>query len=148
VKFDAVSEQVYYRESRTMEQISIDYACSKSSINHSVSRIEKTLSAHGDFQLPGKQALQEAVLQSGDVKTVAMNVRSTGSMRKLLWTFTSVFGTIPHAQEMVSPYHHSVNPLGIRRLRSAENDRHEQSAWGDRLSRRQRNWTNSVFDQF
>jgi len=64
----------YYREYRTMEHISIDYGCSKSTVSRSIGWVEQTLSADGQFQLPGKQALQEEVLQSGDVKTVAIDV--------------------------------------------------------------------------
>jgi hypothetical protein len=59
----------YYREYRTMEHIGIDYGCSKSAVSRSVQWVENTLSADGQFQLPGKQALQD-----GDVKTVAVDV--------------------------------------------------------------------------
>jgi len=44
----------YYREYRTMEHIAIDYGCSKSTVSRSITWVEKTLSAHGQFQLPGK----------------------------------------------------------------------------------------------
>jgi hypothetical protein len=59
----------YYREYRTMEHIAIDYGCSKSTVSRSITWVEKTLSANGQFQLPGKQALQD-----GEVKTVAVDV--------------------------------------------------------------------------
>jgi hypothetical protein len=59
----------YYREYRTMEHISIDYCCSKSTVCRSINWVEHTLSAHGDFQLPGK-----AVLQDGEVKEIAIDV--------------------------------------------------------------------------
>jgi hypothetical protein len=59
----------YYREYRTMEHISIDYGCSKSSVSRSIHWVEQTLSADGQFQLPGKQALQD-----GTPKTVAIDV--------------------------------------------------------------------------
>ena len=59
----------YYREYRTMEHIGIDYNCSKSAVSRSVAWVEQTLSAHGDFQLPGKAALQES-----EVKEVAVDV--------------------------------------------------------------------------
>ena len=59
----------YYREYRTMEHIGIDYGCSKSSVSRSVRWVEQTLSADGQFQLPGKQALQD-----GTPKTVAVDV--------------------------------------------------------------------------
>lgn len=59
----------YYREYRTMEHIAIDYGCSKSTVCRSINWVETTLSADGQFQLPGKQALQE-----GEVKEVAIDV--------------------------------------------------------------------------
>jgi hypothetical protein len=59
----------YYREYRTMEHIGIDYCCHKSTVSRTVKWVEETLSAHGDFQLPGKAALQD-----GDVKEVAIDV--------------------------------------------------------------------------
>jgi len=59
----------YYREYRTMEHISIDYCCAKSSVSRSIRWVEQTLSADGQFQLPGKQALQD-----GTPKTVAVDV--------------------------------------------------------------------------
>jgi hypothetical protein len=59
----------YYREYRTMEHIGIDYGCSTSAVSRSVHWVENTLSADGQFLLPGTQALQD-----GDVKTVAVVV--------------------------------------------------------------------------
>ena len=59
----------YYREYRTMEHIGIDYCCHKSTVSRSVNWVEETLSAHGDFQLPGKAALQD-----DEVKEVAIDV--------------------------------------------------------------------------
>jgi hypothetical protein len=59
----------YYREYRTMEHIAIDYGCSKSTVCRSNNWVERTLSEHGDFQLPGKAALQD-----DDVKEVAIDV--------------------------------------------------------------------------
>ena len=47
----------YYREYRTMEHIAVDYACSKSSVCRSINWVENTLSADGQFQLPGKAAM-------------------------------------------------------------------------------------------
>jgi hypothetical protein len=59
----------YYREYRTMEHIAIDYGCSKSTVSRSITWVEQSLSADGQFQLPGKQALQD-----GEVKTIAVDV--------------------------------------------------------------------------
>ena len=59
----------YYREYRTMEHIGIDYNCSKSAVSRSVAWVEQTLSADGQFQLPGKAALQD-----GEIKEVAIDV--------------------------------------------------------------------------
>ena len=59
----------YYREYRTMEPIAIDYGCSKSTVSRSITWVEKTLSADGQFQLPGKQALQDDV-----IKEIAIDV--------------------------------------------------------------------------
>ena len=59
----------YYREYRTMENIAVDYGCAKSSVCRFINWIENTLSADGQFQLPGKQALQD-----GTLKTVAVDV--------------------------------------------------------------------------
>jgi len=59
----------YYREYRTMEHIAIDYECSKSTVCRSINWVEQTLSAHGDFQLPGKAALQD-----GEIKEIAIDV--------------------------------------------------------------------------
>jgi len=59
----------YYREYRTMERVGISYGCAKSSVSRSIRWVEDTLSADGQFQLPGKRALQE-----NDVKTVAIDV--------------------------------------------------------------------------
>jgi len=64
----------YYREYTTMESIADDYDCSKSSVHRSITWVEATLSADGRFQLPGKQALQEEILESGNVQTVAVDV--------------------------------------------------------------------------
>ena len=61
----------YYREYRTMEHIGIDYSCSKSTVCRSIHWVEKTLSSHGDFQLPGKAALTD---KDGEVKEVAIDV--------------------------------------------------------------------------
>ena len=59
----------YHREYRTMEHISVDFGCSKSSVYRSITWVENTLSADDRFQLPGTQALQD-----GAVKTVAIDV--------------------------------------------------------------------------
>jgi len=59
----------YYREYRTMESIAVDYGCAKSSVCRSINWVENTLSADGQFQLPGKRALQD-----GTLKTVAVDV--------------------------------------------------------------------------
>jgi hypothetical protein len=59
----------YYREYRTMEHIAIDYGCSKSTVCRSIHWVEQTLSAHGNFQLPGK-----AALQVDEIKEVAIDV--------------------------------------------------------------------------
>jgi len=59
----------YYREYRTMESIAVDYSCVKSSVCRSIHWVENTLSADGQFHLPGKQALQD-----GTLKTVAVDV--------------------------------------------------------------------------
>jgi hypothetical protein len=59
----------YYREYRTMESIGVDYGCAKSSVCRAINWVENTLSADGQFQLPGKQALQD-----GTLKTVAIDV--------------------------------------------------------------------------
>ena len=61
----------YYREYRTMEHIAIDYGCSKSTVCRSINWVEQTLSSHGDFQLPGKAALQD---KDGEVKEMAIDV--------------------------------------------------------------------------
>jgi predicted DNA-binding protein YlxM (UPF0122 family) len=60
----------YYREYTTMESIADDYDCSKSTIHRSITWVEQTLSADGQFQLPGKQALQD----DGEIQTVAVDV--------------------------------------------------------------------------
>jgi predicted DNA-binding protein YlxM (UPF0122 family) len=49
----------YYREYVTMESIGDDYDRSKSTIHRSITWVERVLSADGQFQLPGKQALQD-----------------------------------------------------------------------------------------
>jgi len=59
----------YYREYRVMERIGMSYGCAKSTVSRSINWVEDTLSADGQFQLPGKRALQE-----NDVKTVAIDV--------------------------------------------------------------------------
>jgi hypothetical protein len=59
----------YYREYRTMESIAVDYGCAKSSVCRSINWVENTLTADGQFQLPGKRALQD-----GALKTVAIDV--------------------------------------------------------------------------
>jgi len=59
----------YYREYRTMERIGMSCGCAKSSVSRSINWVEDTLSADGQFQLPGKRGLQE-----NDVKTVAIDV--------------------------------------------------------------------------
>ena len=57
----------YYREYRTMENIAIDFGCSKCTVFRAVRWVEETLSADGRLQLPGKKALQD-----GEPKTVVM----------------------------------------------------------------------------
>ena len=64
----------YYREYTTMESIADDYNCSTSTVHRSITWVEQTLSADGQFQLPGKQALQEEIQQDGEVETVAVDV--------------------------------------------------------------------------
>jgi predicted DNA-binding protein YlxM (UPF0122 family) len=65
----------YYREYPPMESIADDYDCSKSSVSRSITWVEKALAADGQFQLPGKEALQEEAQQdSEEVKTVAVDV--------------------------------------------------------------------------
>jgi len=59
----------YYREYRTMESIGVDYGCAKSSVCRAINWVENTLASDGQFQLPGKQALQD-----GTLKTVAVDV--------------------------------------------------------------------------
>jgi len=59
----------YHREYRTMEHISVDFDCSKSTVCRSITWVEDTLSADGRFQLPGKQ-----VLRDDNIKTVAIDV--------------------------------------------------------------------------
>src|SRR5215469_4274417 len=64
----------YYREYVTMESIADDYNCSTSTVHRSITWVEKTLSDDGRFKLPGKQALQEEILQDSEVETVAIDV--------------------------------------------------------------------------
>jgi predicted DNA-binding protein YlxM (UPF0122 family) len=60
----------YYREYVTMESLADDYDCSKSTIFRSITWVEQTLVADGQFQLPGKEALQNGE----EIKTVAVDV--------------------------------------------------------------------------
>ena len=59
----------YYREYRTMENIAIDFGCSKCTVFRAIRWVEEALSADGRLQLPGKKALQD-----GEPKTVAIDV--------------------------------------------------------------------------
>jgi hypothetical protein len=59
----------YHREYRTMERIGQDFGVAKSVVSRAITWVENTLSADGQFQLPGKQALQ-----AGTPKTVAIDV--------------------------------------------------------------------------
>jgi hypothetical protein len=59
----------YHREYRTQERIGQDFGVSKSVVCRAITWVEDTLSADGQFQLPGKQSLQEGV-----PKTVAVDV--------------------------------------------------------------------------
>jgi hypothetical protein len=59
----------YYREYRTMEHIGIDFDTSKSTVSRSVEWVENVLTAENQFQLPGKQALQD-----DPIKVVAVDV--------------------------------------------------------------------------
>jgi predicted DNA-binding protein YlxM (UPF0122 family) len=65
----------YYREYTTMESIGDDYDCSKSTIHRSITWVEEVLAADGQFQLPGKEALQEEAQQDNEeIETVAVDV--------------------------------------------------------------------------